>query len=72
MLLAQDGFAASDRIANGLQETMINGAILSASCRLPDTLREAVDSLKAVREDCLILFDSEFYVGSFPDADKFG
>lgn len=72
MLLAQDGFAASDRIDNGLQSEVISGAIISASCRQPANLSSVVQGLKDIRSDAFILFDSEFYVGSFPEADKFG
>lgn len=72
MLLAQDGFAASDRIENGLQSNVIQGAILSASNRAPSALAGVVSSLKQASANAFILFDPEFYVGSFSEANKFG
>lgn len=72
MLLAQDGHAAGDRIQNGLQNSVIHGAILSASCKQKDSLGAAITALKETNSSALLLFDSEFYVSRFLDADKFG
>ncbi len=72
MIIAQHGYAASDRVEKGLQDLIIDGAVISASNVKPEDVQAKLASIIGSSSEAFVLFDSEYYVNFMDEADKFG
>lgn len=67
-LLAQIGHGLGDKLANGLQEGLVDGGIFSPKDLRRDTLRSKISEVHQAFPSSEILVDPQFYVSLFADA----
>lgn len=72
MILAQHGYAASDRVEKGVQDTSIDGVIISASNIKPADVPAKIKAIQAASSSAEIYFDPEYYANFIDKADKYG
>lgn len=72
MIIAQHGYAASDRVEKGLQDQIIDGVVISASNVKPEEVQAKLTNITTTSSNAFVLFDSEYYVNFMDEADKFG
>jgi hypothetical protein len=69
-LLAQHGSGKTDKVEQGLVDHNVDGVVVSPRHESPTHLKGWVDSLRRDYPSALIMFDPEFYVGTFPGASE--
>ena len=67
-VLAQIGHGVGDKLANGLQEGLVDGGIFSPKDLRRDTLRTKISEVRQAFPGSDVLVDPQFYVSLFADA----
>lgn len=67
-LLAQHGYAKSDKLEAALEAQSIQGGIFSPRDEDPARLAEYLNSLRAEHADSLLFFDPQTHAGTIPNA----